>query len=186
MLPTIVELLKIAPYRRLVIGATLFAFGQWMERIAIGWFVFDTTGSVFLTALAWSLRTIPNLVFGPVGGAIADPASARETMKKMMIERDICSAFLGVHNVQQPVDDNPRHRDVKPDRKGPPGDATVSIELPAGRVIERDENHRNEGDGQDHVGDQNGEVDGANPTHPGKRRSSHMKMIIDVRDEEDG
>lgn len=72
MLPTIVELLKIAPYRRLVIGATLFAFGQWMERIAIGWFVFDTTGSVFLTALAWSVRTIPNLVFGPVGGAIAD------------------------------------------------------------------------------------------------------------------
>lgn len=72
MLPTIVELLKIAPYRRLVIGATLFAFGQWMERIAIGWFVFDTTGSVFLTALSWSVRTIPNLVFGPVGGAIAD------------------------------------------------------------------------------------------------------------------
>lgn len=68
----LVELLKIAPYRRLVIGATLFAFGQWMERIAIGWFVFDTTGSVFLTALSWSVRTIPNLVFGPVGGAIAD------------------------------------------------------------------------------------------------------------------
>jgi len=71
-LTTIVELLKIASYRRLVIGATLFAFGQWMERIAIGWFVFDTTGSVFLTALAWSMRTIPNLIFGPVGGAIAD------------------------------------------------------------------------------------------------------------------
>ena len=72
MFHTLVELLKISAYRRLVIGAVLFALGQWMERLAIGWLVFDTTGSVFLTALAWSLRTMPNLVFGPVGGAIAD------------------------------------------------------------------------------------------------------------------
>jgi MFS family permease len=69
---TLVELLEISAYRRLVIGAVLFALGQWMERLAIGWFVFDTTGSVFLTALAWSVRTMPNLILGPVGGAIAD------------------------------------------------------------------------------------------------------------------
>ena len=42
-----------------------------MERTAIGWFVFDLTGSVFLTALAWSARSLPNLL-GPITGAIAD------------------------------------------------------------------------------------------------------------------
>ena len=64
--------LRRAAYRRVWLGAVLFSLGQWMERTAIGWYVLDLTGSVFLTALAWAVRSLPSLLFGPISGAIAD------------------------------------------------------------------------------------------------------------------
>ena len=43
-----------------------------MERTAVGWFVLDETGSIFLTALAWAVRSAPGTVLGPFAGALAD------------------------------------------------------------------------------------------------------------------
>ena len=37
-------------FRTVWFGAVLFGLGMWMERLAIGWFVLDETGSVFLAA----------------------------------------------------------------------------------------------------------------------------------------
>jgi len=59
-------------FRRVWVGAVLFGLGMWMERLAIGWFVLDETGSVFIAALSFSIRTVPNLVLGPIGGAASD------------------------------------------------------------------------------------------------------------------
>lgn len=59
-------------FRRAWAGAVLFSLGQWMERVAAGWFVLDLTGSVFLTALAWSVRMAPSIVVGPIAGAASD------------------------------------------------------------------------------------------------------------------
>ena len=54
-------------------GSTvLFAFAQSLERVAVGWFVLEETGSAFLTALAFAARMAPNLFFGLVAGALAD------------------------------------------------------------------------------------------------------------------
>jgi MFS family permease len=50
----------------------LFAVAQWMERTAVGWLVLDETGSIFLTALAWAVRSAPGTVLGPFAGALAD------------------------------------------------------------------------------------------------------------------
>lgn len=58
----------------------LFGFGNWMQRLTIGWLVLDQTGSVFLTALTFAVRSAPNLIFGPVGGAIADRYPRRNVM----------------------------------------------------------------------------------------------------------
>ncbi|MCZ6889238.1 MAG: MFS transporter, partial [Gammaproteobacteria bacterium] len=49
-----------------------FSLGVSIEQIAVGWLVFESTGSVFLTALAWSVRSLPNLLFGGLAGVIAD------------------------------------------------------------------------------------------------------------------
>jgi len=53
-------------------AAVLFALGQWMERVAIGWFVLDVTGSVFLTAASVSARSAPAILLGPIAGAVSD------------------------------------------------------------------------------------------------------------------
>ena len=59
-------------FRRVWLGAVLRSLGQWMELVAVGWFVFDLTDSVFLTAAAWSARMAPSMVMGPIAGAAAD------------------------------------------------------------------------------------------------------------------
>jgi MFS family permease len=51
-----------------------------MQRLTISWFVLDQTGSVFLTAVSFAVRSAPNLIFGPVGGAIADRYSRRKVL----------------------------------------------------------------------------------------------------------
>ena len=46
-------------FRKVWFGAVLFGLGMWMERLAIGWFVLDELGSVFLAALSFAIRTVP-------------------------------------------------------------------------------------------------------------------------------
>jgi len=50
----------------------VFGLGVWVERVAVGWFVLNTTGSVLLTALSFAIRTMPNMVVGPIAGAVSD------------------------------------------------------------------------------------------------------------------
>lgn len=50
----------------------LVATGNWMERLVVGWYVHQQTGSVFLTAATFAVRSAPSVVFGPIGGAVAD------------------------------------------------------------------------------------------------------------------
>jgi len=59
-------------FRRLCLASYTDAAGTWMERLAVGWFVLDTTGSVFLAALSFAARSAPNMLLGPFGGVIAD------------------------------------------------------------------------------------------------------------------
>ena len=67
-----------------------------MERTAIGWFVLDLTGSVFLTALAWSVRSIPNVFFGPIAGALADRYSRRVLLATNACVRASIVTVLGL------------------------------------------------------------------------------------------
>ena len=59
-------------FRRLCVASYLDSFGTWAERLAVGWFVLDTTGSVFLAALSFAARSAPNMFLGPLGGAVTD------------------------------------------------------------------------------------------------------------------
>lgn len=66
------DALRHPAFRRLCTASYIDAFGTWMERLAVGWFVLDTTGSVFLAALSFAARSAPNMFLGPFGGAVAD------------------------------------------------------------------------------------------------------------------
>ena len=67
-------------FRWLWTAGLLIGFGNWMQRLTISWFVLDQTGSVFLTAVSFAVRSAPNLIFGPFGGAIADRYSRRKIL----------------------------------------------------------------------------------------------------------
>ena len=53
-------------------GRFLAAMGLWSERIAIGWLVWERTGSTALLGFAAFLKLGPAIVLGPVGGVLAD------------------------------------------------------------------------------------------------------------------
>lgn len=78
------------------LGAVLFGFGMWMERLAIGWFVLDETGSVFLAALSFAIRTIPNLVMGPIGGAASDRLPRARVLTATAVVRMVAAALMSL------------------------------------------------------------------------------------------
>ncbi|HJM89965.1 MAG TPA: MFS transporter [Dehalococcoidia bacterium] len=81
-------------FRKAWLGAVLFGLGMWMERLAIGWFVLDETGSVFLAALSFAIRTIPNLVLGPIGGAASDRLPRARILMATAIVRMAAAALM--------------------------------------------------------------------------------------------
>ena len=82
-------------YRRLWAAGLLLGFGNWMQRLTIGWLVLDETGSVFLTALSFAVRSAPNVVFGLIGGALADRLDRRRLLIVSAVIRIGVSAALG-------------------------------------------------------------------------------------------
>ena len=77
-------------------GGVLFALGVWMERLAVGWFVLDVTGSVFLAALSLGIRSIPNLILGPVGGAVSDRMPRGRVLMVTSLVRAVAAALMAV------------------------------------------------------------------------------------------
>ena len=59
-------------FRQLWGAAVVAGFANWMNRVAVGWFVLDQTDSAFLTTLAYTVQSAPGLLTAPFGGAIAD------------------------------------------------------------------------------------------------------------------
>ena len=82
---------------RYVLGASaLFAFAQWMERTAVGWLVLEETGSAFLTALAWAVRSAPSAIMGPVAGTLADRVSRPVLLATSAILKGIALVATGI------------------------------------------------------------------------------------------
>ena len=67
-------------FRRFWLGAFVSNVGTWMETIAIGVWVTQTTGRGGWTATVAALVYLPALVLGPLGGAIADRRDRRQLM----------------------------------------------------------------------------------------------------------
>jgi len=64
--------LKIHNYRCYFAGQSISLIGTWMQSVAQTWFVYTRTHSGFQVGLVVALQTLPILVFGPIGGTIAD------------------------------------------------------------------------------------------------------------------
>ncbi len=59
-------------FRRVWLATVLFSLGNWTERIVVGFFVLNQSGSVFLTAATFAARQAPGVFAAPIAGAVVD------------------------------------------------------------------------------------------------------------------
>jgi MFS family permease len=67
-------------YRLVWIGALVSNIGTWMETVALGYYVADTTGKNSWSALVGAAAFIPNGIIGPIGSAMADRMNRRRVI----------------------------------------------------------------------------------------------------------
>jgi predicted MFS family arabinose efflux permease len=84
--------LRIRDVRLLITGLGLSQIGDWLYNVALIVFVLERTGSAAWVAAAGIIRLLPYVLFGPIGGWIADHRPRRATMVASDLIR--CAAML--------------------------------------------------------------------------------------------
>ena len=83
-----------------------------------------------------------------VEGGLARPrglVTGRGKTETLMAKISMVNTFLKgrsqtrIEMIEHHIDNDPRHRHVEPDRKGPTGDPNVSVEAPSQCAIHRDQ-----------------------------------------------
>jgi MFS family permease len=67
-------------FRLLIAGQMTTSSAQWMEQVARGWLVYDMTGSPLLLGAVQATRAVPLLIFGLLGGVLADRLDRKRQM----------------------------------------------------------------------------------------------------------
>ena len=88
--------LQVHNYRLYVFSQLVSNTSAWAMRIAIDWLVFELTGSVALVGITVALQFGPMLLFGPLGGVIADRYSKRHLLITTQSINAAASAILAV------------------------------------------------------------------------------------------
>jgi MFS family permease len=78
------------PFSTVWAGALVSNVGTWMEGVALGYYVADTTGKASWSAIVAGATFIPAAVFAPVGSAMAD----RLDRKRMIVATSFASAVI--------------------------------------------------------------------------------------------
>jgi MFS family permease len=88
--------LRVPNYRLYFVGQIISLSGTWMQGVAQAWLVLDLTGSGTALGLVSSLQFLPVLLFGPLGGVLADRFDKRRILYVTQITAAILAAILGV------------------------------------------------------------------------------------------
>ena len=93
-------------YRKLFIGTTAAMAAQWMQRIALGWLIWDMTQSgAWLGALAIA-ELAPGLVLGPLGGVLSDRMDRRRLIlccQSVIFAGSIVTGVVVLAGVASPI-----------------------------------------------------------------------------------
>ncbi|MBY9067228.1 MFS transporter [Hyphomonas sp. WL0036] len=68
----LVRVMSDIAYRNLFLASAAVMASQWMQRIALGWIMWELTGSTAWLGLLASAELLPGLFFGPLGGVLSD------------------------------------------------------------------------------------------------------------------
>ncbi|MGB8858017.1 MAG: dihydroxy-acid dehydratase [Ilumatobacteraceae bacterium] len=90
---------SLAPFRsrafRLIwTGALVSNIGTWMETVALGYYVAESTGKASWSAVVAAAGFLPGAVFGPIGSAMADRLRRRRVLLVGSITAGIIAAAL--------------------------------------------------------------------------------------------
>jgi MFS family permease len=81
--------LRHSNFRLLWTTSVLNGGSNWLQQVTLGWLAFDLTGSAITAAMVFGLRSLPNLLMAPLGGALGD----RFSRKRML---QLNSGFMAV------------------------------------------------------------------------------------------
>jgi predicted MFS family arabinose efflux permease len=77
-------------FRFLLAGLAVSQIGDWLYNLALITLVYQRTGSILWAGVATGARVVPMVVFGPVGGVIAD----RFDRRRVMVASDLLRLLL--------------------------------------------------------------------------------------------
>ncbi|HEX3980070.1 MAG TPA: MFS transporter [Acidimicrobiales bacterium] len=96
--------LRIRNYRLYFTAQLISVSGTWMQTVAQAWLVLHLTGSGFDLGIVVGLQFLPMLLFGPVGGLVADRVNKRQLLYLTQAAGGVLALVLGVlvvsHQVQ--------------------------------------------------------------------------------------
>lgn len=88
--------LRIRDFRLFWISQIISLSGTWMQHVAVGWLVYDLTGSPFYLGVAMTLLSAPIMLFTLLGGIIADRYSKRNIIIATQVLSIIPAFFFGL------------------------------------------------------------------------------------------
>ena len=107
MIPRLPRVFRHRFYRLAWAGAFISNIGTWMETIAVGIYVAETTGKAGWTGTIAALAFLPSVVLGPLGGVLADRFDRRRYLLAMTLMQAVLAALLAVlaftHRLSVPV-----------------------------------------------------------------------------------
>ncbi|WP_433210139.1 MFS transporter [Dactylosporangium sp. CS-047395] len=86
------RLLNSRNYRLWAAADLVSVTGTWMKVLGVNWFVLQATGSTTSMGLALMLQTLPILLLGPLGGALADRLPVRRILLATQAAHAVLSA----------------------------------------------------------------------------------------------
>jgi MFS family permease len=96
--------LRIRNYRLYFTAQLISVSGTWMQTVAQAWLVLHLTGSGVDLGIVVGLQFLPMLLFGPVGGLVADRVNKRQLLYLTQAAGGVLALVLGIlvvsHQVQ--------------------------------------------------------------------------------------
>jgi MFS family permease len=81
-------------YRLFFGGQAISQTGSWMQRIALGWFVYQLTHSAFAVGVMAFAQFVPYMVFGLFAGVVTDRVDARRTVIATQVAQLVSASAL--------------------------------------------------------------------------------------------
>ena len=88
--------LNVRNYRLYLSGQAISLSGTWMQGVAQAWLVLQLTGSGTALGLVTALQFLPVLLFGPLGGVIADRVEKRRLLYVTQAAAGLLALVLGL------------------------------------------------------------------------------------------